>query len=145
MLESSVSVGLGVDGAASNDAGNLLAEARQAMLLQRVLGGPDAMTARSALELATRGGAKNLGRDDIGSLAPQMAADFVAYDWNEIGFAGTGEDPLAALLFCGSSPVNYSIINGEIVVNQKSLKTIDLRSTLAQHNRISAQLINGVL
>ncbi len=145
MLEHSVPVGLGVDGAASNDAGNLLAEARQAMLLQRVLGGADAMTARSALELATRGGAQNLGRDDIGFLAPKMAADFVAYDLNEIGFAGTGEDPLAALMFCGATPVNYSVINGEIVVDQKVLKTIDLRSTLEQHNRISAQLINGDL
>lgn len=145
MLDHGVTVGLGVDGAASNDGGNLLAEARQAMLLQRVLGAADAMTARSALELATRGGAQNLGRDDIGQLAAKMAADFVAYNLNELGLTGSGADPLAALLFCHAPPVNYSVINGKLVVNQGTLTTIDLRSTLARHNQISTQLINGTL
>jgi 8-oxoguanine deaminase len=80
MRSAGVPVGLGVDGSASNDTSNLMAEARQAMLLARVGYGPDAMTARQALEIATLGGARVLGRDDIGSLGPDMAADFVAYD-----------------------------------------------------------------
>ncbi|MCP4296107.1 MAG: 8-oxoguanine deaminase [Proteobacteria bacterium] len=145
MLDNTVTVGLGVDGAASNDAGNLLAEARQAMLLQRVLGSPDALTARSALEIATRGGATTLGRRDIGHLAPNMAADFVAYDLRDVSFSGTLEDPLAALLFCQAVPVNYSVINGKFVVEQGILTTIDLPSTVQDHNRISHALINGTL
>lgn len=143
MLAHSLNVGLGVDGAASNDGGNLLAEARQAMLLQRVVGGADAMTARTALELATRGGAKNLGREEIGHLAPKMAADFVAYDLNKIEFAGTQEDPLAALLFCQPTPVNYSVINGKVIIDQGVFTSLDLPLILEQHQQISTQLING--
>ncbi|MGL1381495.1 amidohydrolase family protein, partial [Vibrio parahaemolyticus] len=80
--------GLGVDGSASNDSGNMMAEMRQALLLQRVGHGPDAMTARQALEIATLGGARVLNRDDIGALAPGMAADFVAFRTDRIGMAG---------------------------------------------------------
>ena len=107
-----VPVGLGVDGSASNDASHLLAEARQAMLLARVGFGPDAMTAREALEIATLGGAKVLNRDDIGALAPDMAADFVAFDLRTIGFAGGLHDPVAALVFCAPASVALSVING---------------------------------
>ena len=88
LRDAGVAVGLGVDGSASNDSSHLLAEARQALLLQRVMGDPAALTARQALELATLGGAAVLGRDDIGALAPNMAADIIAFDLNALGYAG---------------------------------------------------------
>ena len=138
-------VGLGVDGAAANDAGHLLAEARQSLLLQRVLGGPSALTAREALEMATLGGAQVLGRDDVGSLAPGMAADFVAFDLNQIGFIGTSADLAASLIFCHPVNVSYSVINGKLVVDQGRLTTIDLPVIMERHNAISRALINRTL
>jgi 8-oxoguanine deaminase len=144
-LDAGVPVSIGVDGAAANDAGNLLAEARQALLLQRVYGGPAALKAREALEIATRGGAKVLGREEIGYIAPGAAADFVAYDLRQIGFAGTCADITTSLIFCHPVNVNYSIINGKLVVDQGNLVTIDLPLALERHNRISAELINRTL
>jgi 8-oxoguanine deaminase len=138
-----VPVGLGVDGSASNDAGHMLNEARQAMLLARVGHGPGAMTAREALEIATLGGAKVLNRDDIGALKPGMAADFVAFDLNRIGFAGGLHDHVAALIFCNSPNVSLSVINGRVVVRDGQIRTIDLPVVLEQHNRLSLQLVNG--
>src|SRR4051794_5103671 len=99
MLDHGVPVGLGVDGSASNDGAHMLGEARQAMLLQRVGFGPDAMTARQALEMATLGGAKVLGRDDIGALAPGMSADLAMFRLDQLGYAGALHDPVAALVF----------------------------------------------
>lgn len=143
MLEHQVAVGLGVDGSASNDSAHMLAETRMALLLQRVGFGPDAITAREALELATLGGARVLNRDDIGALAPNMAADFVAFDLNQIAYAGALHDPVAALVFCASANVSYSIINGRVVVREGHLMTIDLPSVLEQHNRLARMLVNG--
>jgi 8-oxoguanine deaminase len=94
--QSGVRVGLGVDGSASNDSSHMLAEARQAMLLQRVKGDAGAMSAQQALELATLGGASVLGRDDIGALAPGMAADFIGYRLERLEFTGSLHDPLAS-------------------------------------------------
>ena len=145
MLDIGVPVGLGADGQASNDASHLLAEARQALLLQRVVGGPAALTAREALEIATLGGAQVLGRDDVGALAAGMAADFVAFDLNQIGFVGTSADLVAALIFCHPVNVNYSVINGQLVVDQGRLTTIDLPVVMERHNAISKALINGTL
>ncbi|MBK7201944.1 8-oxoguanine deaminase [Candidatus Amarolinea dominans] len=102
LLDRGASVGLGVDGSASNDGAHLLGEARQAMLLQRVLGNPAALTAQEALELATLGGAAVLGRDDIGALAPGMAADFIGLNLNRLAYSGALHDPLAAVLFCAA-------------------------------------------
>jgi 8-oxoguanine deaminase len=138
-----VPVGLGVDGSASNDAGHLLNETRTAMLLQRVGYGPDAMTARQALELATIGGARVLGRDDIGALAPGMAADFVAFRLDQLAFAGGLHDPVAALVFCAPVNVAYSVINGRVVVREGQLTTVDLGPLLEQHNRLARALVNG--
>ncbi|UMR28684.1 8-oxoguanine deaminase [Massilia sp. MB5] len=135
-----VPVGLGVDGCASNDAGHMLGEARQAMLLQRVGFGPDAMTARQALELATLGGAKVLNRDDIGALKPGMAADIVLFQLDQIGFAGALHDPVAALVFCTPSQVSHSIINGKVVVRDGQLQTVDLPLVIERHNRLARQL-----
>ena len=143
MLDRGVKVGLGVDGSASNDGGHLLNEARQALLLQRVAGNPAGLSAREALEMATRGGAAVLGRDDIGSVAVGMAADIVAYRLDDIGLAGALHDPVAALVFCQPTRVDLSIINGEIVIEDGELLTTDLPILIEEHNRLSAQLIRG--
>lgn len=142
MLDAHVHVGLGVDGSASSDAGHMLGEVRQAMLLQRVGFGPAAMTARQALEMATLGGAKVLNRDDIGALAPGMAADLVLFDLNQIGFAGALHDPVASLVFCTPSNVATSIIHGRVVVRDGQLVTINADAVREQHNRLAQELVN---
>ncbi len=143
MLDRGVPVGLGVDGSASNDSGHLLGEARQALLLQRVLGGPASLSAREALDVATVGGARALGRDDIGRIAPGMSADIVAYRLDDIALAGALSDPLAALVFCQPQRVNLSIINGRIVVEDGQLLTVDMPRLVEAHNKLSLQLIRG--
>ncbi len=143
MLDAKVKVGLGVDGSASNDSGHLLNEARQAMLLQRVGGNPAALSARQALEIATSGGASVLGRDDVGMIAPGMAADFVAFHLDSIGFAGAQHDPVAALVFGQSPQVDVSVINGRVVVKDGHLLTADLPLLVEQHNALSRQLIDS--
>ena len=143
LLAAGARVGLGVDGSSSNDTGNLLAEARQALLLQRVLGGAAALSARQALEIATLGGASVLGRSDIGALAPGMAADVVAWDLRQLGFAGALADPLAALLFCQPAPVSHAIINGRLVVEDGQLTTVDLPVVVERHNKIARQMLRG--
>lgn len=144
MRDAGVPVGLGVDGSASNDAGHLLGEARLAMLLQRVahgpIQGPSAMTAREALEIATLGGAKVLGRDDIGALAVGMAADIVTVPLDDIGLAGALRDPLAALLFCQVPRIRYSIVNGRVVVRDGHITTLDLPLLIGRHNRLALAL-----
>jgi len=143
MTKRGVSVGLGVDGSASNDSAHLLGEARQAMLLQRVGFGPAAMTARDALTLATRGGAAVLNRDDIGVLAPGMAADFIAFDLANPNFAGALHDPVAALVFCTPAQVALSVINGRVVARDGQLTTVDLPVIIEHHNRLAATLLNS--
>ncbi|WP_322059800.1 8-oxoguanine deaminase [Paraburkholderia sp. J63] len=138
-----VPVGLGVDGSASNDGAQMVAEARQAMLLARVGFGPDAMTAREALEIATLGGARVLGRDDIGALAPGMAADFIAFDLRQPLFAGALHDPVAALVFCAPSQVALSVIGGRTVVKEGVLQTVELGPVIERHNRLAAQLVQS--
>ncbi len=145
MFDANVPVGLGVDGSASNDSGHLLAEARMAMLMQRVEGNPAGLSAREALEIATLGGARVLGRDDIGALAPGMAADFVAYDLKGIGFAGALHDPVAALTFCSSVNVNFSVINGRVVVREGYLTTVDLPVLIERHNKLAVELVGSAL
>ncbi|MFP4322262.1 MAG: 8-oxoguanine deaminase [Anaerolineales bacterium] len=144
MLDHGVPVGLGVDGSASNDSNNMLNEARTAMLLARIQGEPDptAMTARDALELATLGSARVLGRDDIGALTPGMAADFIAVNLDRPHFAGALHDPVAALVFCHSGPVDYSVINGRMVVREGQLTTLDVMPLVERHNHLAAQLVN---
>jgi len=144
MRDAGVPVGIGVDGSASNDSGHMLGEVRQALLLQRVAHGPEkgpsAMTAREALEIATRGGAQVLNRDDIGHLAPGMAADIVTVPLDEIGMAGGLHDPLAALLFCHVPRVKHSIVNGRVVVRDGRLTTLELPRLIEQHNRLARDL-----
>ncbi|WP_279212684.1 8-oxoguanine deaminase [Delftia acidovorans] len=140
MRDAGVPVGLGVDGSASNDGAHMLGEARQALLLQRVGHGPAAMGAREALEIATLGGARVLGRDDIGALAPGMSADFVAFDMSGVGYAGAGHDPVAALVFCTPTDVSTSVINGRVVVRDGHLLTADLPRVLTRHRELARTL-----
>jgi cytosine/adenosine deaminase-related metal-dependent hydrolase len=144
MLDAGLPVGLGVDGSASNDGAHMLGEVRQAMLLQRVGFGPDAMTARQALELATLGGAKVLNRDDIGALKPGMSADIITFRLDQVGLAGALHDPVAALVFCTPSNVTNSIINGRIVVRDGLLQTLDLPLVVERHNALAAELALAV-
>lgn len=142
MLAHRVPVGLGVDGSASNDTSNMLNEARTAFLMARVRElDAAAMTAREALELATLGGAKVLGRDDIGSLAPGMSADLVAINLDRLEFAGALHDPVAAMIFCQVNTVDYSFINGRKVVDQGRVTTIDLEKLIETHNQLAQELI----
>ncbi len=141
MREAGVRVGLGVDGSASNDGSQMLAEARQALLLARLSGDPGALSARDALEIATRGGASVLGRDDIGHLASGMAADFVAFRVDGLRHAGARHDPVAALVFCGAGDVATSVIDGRVVVREGRLTTLDLGPHVEVHNRIARRLL----
>jgi cytosine/adenosine deaminase-related metal-dependent hydrolase len=143
MRRAGVPVALGVDGSASNDSGHMLAEARLAMLLQRVRHGPAALAARDVLEMATRGGARVLGRDDIGHIAPGMAADLAIFDLNQPAFAGALHDPVAALTFCGPVSAAYTIVNGVVVVREGRLESVDARDLTARHNRLAGVLLAG--
>ena len=143
LLDRGASVGLGVDGSASNDGAHLLGEARQAMLLQRVLGNPAALTAQEALELATLGGAAVLGRDDIGALAPGMAADFIGLNLNRLAFSGALHDPLAAVLFCAPQLVDISVINGRVRVQEGQIVGLDAADLVARHSAASRRLVRG--
>lgn len=141
MLDAGVHLGLGVDGSASNDAAHLLSEARQSMLLQRVNGTGASLTARQALRIATRGGAKVLGRDDIGMLAPGMAADFAAFDLSALQFAGSAWDPLASLVFCAPLAAAYTVVQGRCVVRQGRIATVDMVPVLRKHRHLVAGLM----
>ncbi|HET9045382.1 MAG TPA: 8-oxoguanine deaminase [Casimicrobiaceae bacterium] len=141
MLDRGVAVGLGVDGSASNDGSHLLAEARQALLAQRVAFGAAALSAREALWLATRGGAQVLNRDDIGQLAPGKAADIVAFDLNAISFAGAAEhDPLGALVFCAPAQVALAIVDGKVAVRDGALTTVDARRVALRQHALAREL-----
>jgi 8-oxoguanine deaminase len=142
MRDAGVPVGLGVDGSASNDGSHLLNEVRQCLLLQRVLGDPCAMTAREALEIATLGGAAVLGRDDVGSLAPHMAADIVAFALDDIWHAGGAvHDPVAALVFCQPQPVDVALVDGKILVQDGVPLHIDVLNLVQRHNRAARGLL----
>ncbi len=141
MIDQGVKVGIGVDGSASNDSGHMLNEARQAMLLQRVCKGGDALNARQTLALATRGGAAVLGRDDIGILAPGYAADITAFDRRTIDFAGSDWDPLASLLFCGPVKASHTVINGRHVVANGQLTTMEMGQILERHTAMAHHLM----
>ena len=144
MRAAGVPVGLGADGAASNDATNLLHEARQACLVARVLDADaSAMTARDALEIATLGGARVLGRDDIGCIAPGMSADFIAINLDRPSLAGTVADPVAALVLCQVDAVDYSFIHGRRVVDAGRLTTVEVPVLVERVNRLSAELMNS--
>lgn len=139
MRDSGVPVGLGVDGSASNDAGNLVAEARMSMLLQRVANGADAMSARETLEIATRGGADVLGRPDCGRIAVGKRADIAIWDVSGIGSAGSWDQ--AALLLAGPTRVKHLLVEGRVVVADGEMATVDLPRLIIHQNRLAGQLM----
>jgi len=159
-LAAGVKIGLGVDGSASNDGSNMLLEARLALLLARLrLGllppeGPrtffllsqshplrahEWMTAREVLEIATRGGAAVLGRDDIGSLEVGKCADFFSIDLNTVDYAGALHDPVAATVFCAPQKARYTVINGRVIVENGQVVTVNMRPVIDDHNRFARQ------
>lgn len=142
LRDAGVRVGLGVDGSASNDAGNLVAEARMAMLLQRVARGADAMSAREALEIATRGGAQVLGRDDVGQIAVGKRADLAVWDASGIESAGSW-DP-AAILLAGPTRVRDLLVEGRRIVQDGRMATIDLDRVVARQNALARALAEEV-
>jgi len=145
MLELGIPVSLGLDGSASNDGNHMLGEVRQAMLLQRVQQHPS-FPARAALRIATRGGAKVLGRDDLGSLAPGQAADFIAFRIDGIHHAGGQSDLVASLLTGWPLGVWLSVINGKVVVERGEVLSMgkeDIAKLVQRHNEISKGMFEG--
>lgn len=158
MRANRVPVGLAVDGSASNDSSNMLLEARMALLVHRYPGTsagwarnrsrlheaaiPPPTTAADVLELATIGGARVLGRDDIGEIATGKGADLVLIDLNQIGYAGGLHDPLGALLFAGTSQVvDTVIVNGKIVVQDGTLAHVSEKNLVEEANRLSREML----
>jgi len=159
-LDMGVSIGLGVDGSASNDAGHMLNEARQAMLLARVNRGnqppqtkngktffgcdlgPSEMTPRDAIRLATRGGAEVLGRaHEIGQIKVGYCADFAMFRTDTLSMAGGAvHDPLGALLLCAIDNADYTIVNGQVIVREGQLTSVDINKLVEKHNKLAIKL-----
>jgi cytosine/adenosine deaminase-related metal-dependent hydrolase len=137
LLAAGVPVGLGVDGSASNESCRMLEEAHQAVMMARATGGPTAMTTRTALELATRGGARLLGHDNLGSIEPGKLADLVLWRLDGLGHSGIA-DPVAALILGDVPPIERSWVNGEVVVSKGELTRVDadeVAATVASAHR----------
>ncbi len=139
MRDAGVPVGLGVDGSASNDSGNLVAEARQAMLLQRVANGANAMSAREALYIATRGGAEVLGRPDCGQIAVGKRADLAIWDVSGVESAGSWD--AAALLLAGPTRVKHLLVEGRQIVRDGHMTSIDLPRVVERQNALARALM----
>jgi cytosine/adenosine deaminase-related metal-dependent hydrolase len=116
MLKANVPVSLAVDGSTSNDCSNMMLEVRNCMLLQRVLKTANCITARDALKIATQGGAKVIGRDDVGYLDKGYEADLIGFRLDSLRQAGSSTDPLAALVFCAVDKVDLSVVHGEVLI-----------------------------
>ncbi len=137
-------ISLGIDGSASNDTSNMILEARNAMLLQRVKYGADAMSPKKALEIASMGGARVLRMDDyIGSIEAGKAADLIAFDMGRIEFAGGLDDPISAIIMCDAKSVDFNMVNGKFVVKDGHLNVPDIDYLIKRQNEISRKLIKG--
>lgn len=143
LLDESATLGLGVDGSASNDAGNLMAEVRQAMLVSRAGGNPKAMSAREALRVATRGGAACLGRDDLGSLEAEKRADVALFAVDRLEFAGAEADLVAALAHCAPRRVRDLLVEGRPVVREGRLVNADEDAIAAEGRRLGRKIASG--
>ncbi len=150
LLDAGVPIGLGVDGSASNDAGNLLNEARQSMLLARVLKalepmgcdpGPKEMTPRDSLNIGTRGGAKVLGRNDIGQIKVGYCADIAMYRTDTLAMAGAAvHDPVGALLLCSSMQTDFTVVNGRVLVRNGHFAPYEIQPLIERHNQLAKTL-----
>ncbi len=142
MLENGVPVSLGVDGSASNDSSNYLFEMKTAMLIHRIKSGVDSMPARQVLKMATNGGAEILGWKEIGSLEKCKAADIAIFNLNKIGYAGALHDRATAILFAGDSQIaEYTIVNGEIIVEKGQIKKINTNEIIQKANSIAKEMV----
>jgi cytosine/adenosine deaminase-related metal-dependent hydrolase len=141
LLEHGVTVGLGVDGAASNEAGSLLAEVRQAMLVARAGGDPQSMSARNALRVATGGGAACLGRDDIGSIEAGRRADIALFAVDDLHHVGAESDPVAAVVHCSPQRVRHLLVEGKTVVRDGRLATADEDEIAAEGRRVARSIL----
>ena len=143
MLDAGGTVGLGVDGSASNDAGNLAAEVRQALLVTRGVHGATSISARAALRVATRGGAACLGRDDIGSIEAGRRADLALFPADGLATAGADADPVAALVLCRPERVRHLLVEGRFVVRDGILETGDEAAIARDGHRTAAAIAAG--
>jgi len=143
MRDAGVPVGIGCDGSASTDCASLWLETRGALLLARLRGGPEAMDAREALEMATLGGAACLGRDDIGALEPGRAGDLVVWPTEGVAFAGALSDPVEALLRCGPVAARHTIVAGELLVEDGRLAAAGVEEMLGRHRRIAGEWLDS--
>ena len=150
-IQSGVNVGIGVDGGASNDSGDMLAELRTALYVHRIQGAHDGyppeswMGPEDVFALATNNGARLLQRNDIGSLEVGKMADIVLVNMNQIGYASAMSDPLGALLFCGNNHrVDTTIVNGEVVVSDGKLLCASEDKIVSEANRITEKIMKSV-
>jgi cytosine/adenosine deaminase-related metal-dependent hydrolase len=141
LIDARVAVGLGVDGSASNDGGDLLAEARQGMLVSRADGDPAGMDPREALRVATRGGAAVLGRDDLGSLEPGKRGDVALFAVDGLEHAGADLDPVAAVLMCAPAGVRHLLVEGRAVVRDGRLVRADEIEIAAEGHRVARRIL----
>ena len=142
MLDLGINIGIAVDGSASNDSSDMLAEMRNALLLGRVKYGSQALTARDVFKMGTENGAKMLNFGKVGRLEEGWAADMAIFDVSGIAYAGSHSDPIASLLFCGCDhTTKYTIVNGQIVVDDRRVVGIDEDELARKANRISESLL----
>jgi 8-oxoguanine deaminase len=143
LLETGVKVGIGVDGSASNDSSNMLLETRNAMLISRMLESQFWLSTEEILWMATVGGAKALGRDDIGRIEPGKCADLTLISMDRIEYAGAQHDPAAAIIFCAAlSPVDWVIVNGRVVVEKGQVRGLDEPALISKQQQISNELVD---
>ena len=144
MIGLGIRVGLGVDGSASNDSSDMLGELRNCFLLQRLAAGGGAITARQVIDIATRGGASLLGRDDIGTIAEGRAADIIGINIDNISYAGALHDYIASIVICGGThTVDFSIVNGEVVVRGGELTRVDEAEVVRRGNEAAKRMIQA--
>ncbi|MEA1986845.1 MAG: 8-oxoguanine deaminase [Candidatus Marinimicrobia bacterium] len=142
LLNAGANVSIGVDGSASNDSSNMLLEMRNAMLISRLRKPKNWLSTEEILWMATVGGAKVLGRDDIGQIAENKCADITMISMDRLEYSGGQHDPAGAIIFgTAMSPVDYSIINGKVIVENGKIKNLDEKKLIAEHQKMSDELI----
>ena len=136
-------VGLGVDGSASNDASNIMYEARQALYLQRLRYGAEAITPQRVLGWATNGSAKLIGRSDIGEIAVGKQADLALFAQDELRFSGS-HDPISALLLCGAEKAEHVMVGGNWRVTNGNIVGLDVADLISRHTKAAKKLVSDI-